>query len=140
VFLVVPDTEGRLQMHESNDAGASFSLAATLPATVGSGAQPALVEHRPPSFGSAAWHLFWFDDGLSPELYVLSGDAAPGSLQHPVRLAGDNQQARVESPSPVAATNFLGQAHVAWNLDGYIRVARYTPGELATYGLTAGTY
>ncbi len=136
VFVAVTGTTGELEIHESNDKGSSFDLTATLPVTIGSSARPALAQFQPPSFDSPAWYLFWFDDGATSELHVLSGDADWGSLVHDRRLAEHSPLARLAAPEPVAATAFLGGVYVAWTLEGQVQVARYTPGEVAVYGLT----
>ena len=97
--------------------------------------QPAAIELDPARSGDPDTYVFWFGDamGLASELRLLTGPSlAPADL-HREQLDWAGTVVRLSAgPQPVAATVFRGSIYLGWQGS----IARYTPGELVTYGLT----
>lgn len=135
--LVVPNAEAETTVFVSEDAGASFSPALTLPID----GQPAVVELDPAGSGDPDTYVFWFGDAtaLASELRLLTGPGCawratcdPAELRRDaLDWSGTSVRLSV-GPQPVAASVFRGSIYLGWQGS----IARYTPGELVTYGLT----
>lgn len=129
--LMLPNAEAQTSVFVSEDAGATFVLGSTLPID----GQPAAVELDPTRMGDPDTYLFWFGDALSlaSELRLLTGPAGDPSQLHREPLEWTGTAVRLSAgPQPVAATVFRGGIYLGWQGS----IARYTPGELVSYGLT----
>ncbi len=129
--LMLPDAEAQTSLLVSEDAGATFVLDATLPID----GQPAVVELDSARSGNPDTYLFWFGDAMSlaSELRLLAGPTLdPSQLSsEPLDWAGTTVRLSAGA-QPLAATVFRGSIYLGWPGS----VARYTPGELVSYGLT----
>lgn len=131
-----PQSEAPTSVLVSEDGGASFAPAFTLPID----GHPAIVELDAAHTGDPETYLFWFGDAtsLASELRLLTapGDLAafadPVDLRREELVWADTSVRLSPDPQPLAATVFRGSIYLGW--PGAI--ARYTPGELVTYGLS----
>jgi len=128
--LMLPNAEAQTSVLVSEDAGASFVLDSTLPID----GQPAVVELDPARSGDPDTYIFWFGDdaaALASELRLLTGRGSDPAQLHgePLDWAGTRVSLSVGA-QPLAATVFRGSIYLGWEGS----VARYTPGELVTYG------
>lgn len=136
--LLLPNAAAQTSVFVSEDAGATFVPGSTLPID----GQPAAVELDPARSGDPDTYVFWFGDamGLASELRLLTGPlcgwhgACDPSELHREQLDWAGTVVRLNAgPQPLAATTFRGSIYLGWQGS----IARYTPGELVTYGLTA---
>ncbi|HEU5077099.1 MAG TPA: hypothetical protein VFU02_23070, partial [Polyangiaceae bacterium] len=129
--LMLRNAEAQTTVFVSEDAGASFVPGSTLPVD----GQPAVVELDPARSGDADTYVFWFGDAasLASELRLLTGSALDSTELHREELDWAGTVVRLSAgPQPLAATVFQGSIYLGWQGS----IARYTPGELVTYGHT----
>ncbi|HET9959985.1 MAG TPA: hypothetical protein VFQ61_36080 [Polyangiaceae bacterium] len=133
LFLVSTTTDGSVHLLVSNDDGATFAEPITLP--MSSNGHPALLwdtltgADAPPSY---TW--LWSAKSASTD-GVLS--ASTGLAGDYTSFTGTRALGAIRTHPSISAARFKGAWHIAWlNLaDSLPNVARYSSGELVTYGL-----
>ena len=134
LYLVTTNYEHQMSLYVSSDQGAHFEGPTLLP-TVSSG-HPALMWSSPESSLGADVHLMWADAPAGTtrgRIKVMN--AARGDLK---AFSRTHEFAPEEAEGSISSALFRGAWHFAWMGVGdqtHPNVARYTSGELVTYGL-----
>jgi hypothetical protein len=133
LFLAATTTDGLVHLMVSSDAGAHFSSPTTLP--MSSNGHPALLWQKLTNDTGVSYSWLWSEhsSGYGGPLRMSTGRIGDFSL-----FTGTRPLEAITADPSVSATNFKGAWYVAWSdSSGVPNVARYSSGELVTYGLAS---
>jgi len=135
LYLTSTDTSQHVRLFVSADDGASFTGPTLLP--ISSEGHPALLMLNPQGANESDLHLLWSDTTNSADTGRIKIASVAGDFS---RLARSHEFLADQAYQSISATQFKDAWYVAWMGVGATNlpnVARYSPGELVTYGLGA---
>lgn len=133
LYLVTANFDHQMSLYVSNDQGAHFEGPAQLPTM--SWGHPAFMWSNPENSREPDVQLIWADAPVGTRGRIKVMNAARGDLQ---AFSRPHEFTPEEADGSISATRFRGAWHFAWMGVGdqtHPNVARYTSGELVTYGL-----
>jgi hypothetical protein len=134
LFLAATTTDGLVHLMVSSDTGAHFSPPTTLP--LSSNGHPALLWQKLTNGDEVSYSWLWSEHSgkYDGKLRMSTGRIGELSL-----FTGTRPLAAITANPSVSATSFKGAWYVAWSdsPSGVPNVARYSSGELVTYGLAS---
>jgi hypothetical protein len=134
LYLMSTDYNGHTKVFVSTDDGANFTAPTLLPTS--SAGHPALLMLNPQGTNEPDLHVLWSDmtDTADPSRIkiasVVDGDFS--------RLARSHEFSADQARESMSAAWFKNAWYISWMGIGSVNhpnVARYSPGELVTYGL-----
>ena len=134
LFLASTTTDGVVHLLSSTDDGAHFSAPVTLP--MSSNGHPALLWEKLTGSEAISYSWVWSDrvSTYSGPLRISTGRVGEFSI-----FTGTRPLSALEANPSISAAKFKGSWYVAWSdVAGSLpNVARYSSGELVTYGLAS---